>query len=99
MAIVIPIPDENIAVLESYRTFSGPVVDSEGNPAINREVLILRKNEFAAWTVAEILRTDSSGNYTVTIPAGANDRFIIVGVGDPVLGEYSDILGNMTGEE
>lgn len=97
MPVRIPIQQAQIRVSLGYRTLSGSVIGGDNLPAVGRKIIVLGRTELRAWIVVAETVTDGSGNYSVTIPAGGNDRFIIVGIGDTALGEYSDILSDVTG--
>lgn len=69
----------------------------DGNPASGRTIIAVGRDVFAAEAVVGQTRTDSSGNYSMTLFAGDNDLFLLVAVGDILHNEYSRVLGSMKG--
>ena len=91
-----PLPRLMRLSARTLRTAAGaPCVDSNGDPAANRAVFALGRDQWGGWQVVARTVTDASGHYQLTIPgAGANDQFVVVGVGQS--GEYSVALGDLT---
>lgn len=99
MPIAVPPSLSPVAVRQSMRTISNdlPVRGANGDPAQGRTIMVIGKTAFGQYAVLAETRTDVNGDYSITIAAGANDRFIVVAVGDAMADEHTRALGNITG--
>lgn len=73
------------------------VTGYNGAPAAGRKILLLGLSEWAQWQVKAETVTDSNGDYSFSISAGPNDKFIVVGIGDPNHDEFTRALGEIVG--
>lgn len=73
-----------------YVTFSGTVKLS--GTGVVRTILVYREN---APDVSNSTTSDASGNWSITMAAGSNDKFRIIAVG--IDGENSEIFEHVQG--
>lgn len=89
-----------LPVRVSSRTIStlggaSKVTGWDNQPAAGRPVVLLGRDYLGAWVVVAQTLTDANGDYEFALPAGANDRFVVVVAGDPAHHEYTRALGDL----
>lgn len=71
----------------------------DGNPAAGRCVLLLGTDYLGAWSLLGVTTVDGDGNYQLAVDGGANDRYVVVVIGDPIHQEYTRALGDLQGAD
>lgn len=100
MPIISPPPVTTVRIVTKNKIISTTggsikVTGYDSQPAAGRTVLLLGRNVWGRWAVIAETLTDGNGDYTFSVPAGANDRYVVVGIGNAMFAEYSFALGNM----
>lgn len=90
-----------LTVTPSLRTLSNkggsPCTLANGSSAVGRTVIALGRNDAGQWQVVGATVIDAEGYYSITVNAGSNDRFVILGIAEQ--GEYWPVYGDITAVE
>ena len=97
--IKVPVVPSPLRLKQTIRTFSNylPVEGFDGNAAAGRVILLIGKTVFGTQEIKAQTITDSNGDFSFTLAAGVNDRFVVVAIGNNLHEEYTRALGDITG--